>query len=573
MTQFDDQPLPAQKPAVRYLQWQLVVLLIVAGLAAFGPMLFQFFKQQWQKPEYQAFPLILAAMAYFFWERSSQVVFRPSAVRLLLAALITMVASAILAWSTYIFSPWLSMFSCILFLGVIPLLWRPATWDGPSMLGPWALSWLLLPLPMSYDTRLITFLQLQSSRFSSFLLDSLGVLHIAQGNVLELPDRSFFVDEACSGIVSLISIVTCIAIYCVWQGRRWSYSAILIAVGIGCATLMNTGRIIAVAMAHSWWGWDLASGAPHTVLGLVLFAITTFVLIFIDYLLLEFLRPIAPAENEWEFRTGKILIRIWDRWIAVLPEDFSRSHPSDTPNNGGGIGSSLVVQLLVVPLVVVAAGQWTWGRLERPELVIPTTLAVDEIQQQDLPATIGPLQQSKFREQSRDVKNVWGQFSKTYAYLDQNNWRYIVSLDYFFGPGWHDVSNCYALSGWKILSHRVENLGEDDWNHIAVSMYHPDTREHGELRFSIIGLDGAKMPVLAKPKLDLRTITRRLFFAQAASDYGYFSQVQALVVSPAEITDEQKANLELLMQSARARLRQRIEELNQRPGTTKLAQH
>ena len=65
-------------------------------------------------------------------------------------------------------------------------------------------------------------------------------------------------DEACSGIVSLMSIVAVGAIYCVWRRYSLLRTVCLLVVGIGWAFVSNVFRILVIAVADSWYGLDLA---------------------------------------------------------------------------------------------------------------------------------------------------------------------------------------------------------------------------------------------------------------------------------------------------------------------------
>ena len=92
-------------------------------------------------------------------------------------------------------------------------------WKIPGLWGIWALIVLLVPPPLDREKMLISELQLLSSWLASKLLDAFGVLHVMQGNKLMLSSKELFVDEACSGIVSMMSIVACALIIAVWYNR------------------------------------------------------------------------------------------------------------------------------------------------------------------------------------------------------------------------------------------------------------------------------------------------------------------------------------------------------------------
>ncbi len=176
-----------------------------------------------------------------------------------------LVSLSALAVSFWVFSPWLAMIAFVIYaFGVTCFIWQ--NWIIDGLWGIWFLLVLLVPPPLDRDQMFIESLQLFSSRFTSVMLDGFGVLHVMDGNVLSFPDRQLFVDDACSGIVSLISVVYCIALFCVWKRRRVWHSVGLVAAGVGWTILMNSIRLLTIGLAWSWIGVDLADGVPHLIL-------------------------------------------------------------------------------------------------------------------------------------------------------------------------------------------------------------------------------------------------------------------------------------------------------------------
>ena len=90
-----------------------------------------------------------------------------------------------------------------------------------------------------------------------------------EGNTLFLPDKQLFVDEACSGIVSVMSSVACAVVYSVWQIRPPIHLVLLALASVVWATLMNVVRICAITIVHNRWGVDwsectlLFSNSPY----------------------------------------------------------------------------------------------------------------------------------------------------------------------------------------------------------------------------------------------------------------------------------------------------------------------
>jgi exosortase len=218
-------------------------------------------------------------------------------------------------------TPWFAYVSLIVLITsgflVISRYWRV-----PYLVGIWLLPWLVVPLPFNRDERLITFLQRVSSQISSVALDWLNVPHLMEGNTLILADRQFFVDEACSGIVSLMSIIACAVIYGVWRSRGPFHLFLLTLVGIGLATLMNVVRITVIAVAYFRAGVDWSEGTPHEILGLLIFLATFIALVSTDYALIALLAPVkSEGRLGGPITYGARLVEAWD-WLHAWGQSF-----------------------------------------------------------------------------------------------------------------------------------------------------------------------------------------------------------------------------------------------------------
>ena len=163
------------------------------------------------------------------------------------------------------------------------------------LLPAWGFLWLALPLPLGLDLRLIAKLQSLTSHGSSACLDELGVLHLLEGNVLVLPGRQLFVEEACSGVYSLIAVLACTLYLTLWYQRTPIRAAILILTAMGWVVLGNVARVTAVALLLTSWGIDASQGWRHDGLGMIVFA----------GILAPLPAPIAPAH--WFPRSTAVL--------------------------------------------------------------------------------------------------------------------------------------------------------------------------------------------------------------------------------------------------------------------------
>jgi exosortase len=150
----------------------------------------------------------------------------------------------------------------------------PFNWTVFTAIALWVLA---APLPHGTYSRLT--LELQSN-VTSFVLHTLHVFGVParqQGNVIELATTSVGVEEACSGIRSLVSCLYAGAFFAAWQVRRTGprilllVAAPLLAIGMNFARsllltlLANSGRDI-TGPWHDWTGYAIL-GLTAVILG------------------------------------------------------------------------------------------------------------------------------------------------------------------------------------------------------------------------------------------------------------------------------------------------------------------
>jgi exosortase len=138
---------------------------------------------------------------------------------------------------------------------------------------PLALLLLTIPIPTIVVTRLTLSLQLFASRVAEFVLVALGIPVLREGNVLELPNATLQVAEACSGIRSLTALVTLALVVARFSDTRWPVRAVILASAIPIAVLVNAMRVAASAIAAHWYGLVAVQGFVHELMGWLMFLI------------------------------------------------------------------------------------------------------------------------------------------------------------------------------------------------------------------------------------------------------------------------------------------------------------
>ncbi len=441
---------------------------IAAGIAAvvtalaYGPLLYEYFAYLGAKPYYQHYPFVLAAFGWLLAQRlmaaHPRELDKPSEFGPTAAAALAAVAWALLALAYFAHSPWLACVSLVVLAGA-GMVYANALWHVEGLGAVWLLLWLIVTPPFGKDQVLIAFLQRVSSRASSFVLDALGVSHVMEGNKLTLLKKELFVDEACSGIISVLSIIACAAIYGVWRRRSAVHVVVLIIAGVAWATVMNTLRISSIAYMFSARGVDWSEGWVHEVLSLCVFTLTFLSLISSDVLLAGLLAPVARAWDEHHDATFR-----WGRWLAS-GWDWALGHSADEAGDSPIFDEDSIalprwpwLLRIALPLAFIALPAWSFmARAPAEVLAAPASgagqaalnraLALNEA---FLPEQIGLLRRQKFEIFERDRNDAMGNHSRTHTYVDSRGTLYLVSCDFAYEGGWHELVTCYQGVGWTV---------------------------------------------------------------------------------------------------------------------------
>jgi exosortase/archaeosortase family protein len=271
------------------------------------------------------------------------------------------------------------------------------------------------------DVMALTILRTQAVHWSGKILDTLGVLHVISGNLIDIPGHRLFVAEACSGINSTISSMA-FAVGCAAVLRRGLVHLVLLALfGLLFAIVCNILRITAGAVFLQWWEFDLINGWKHETVGLIIFAACVGLILSFDQFLHFLLKPVHDRPALPICNTGFN----WPR-VTWPVRGFAAAACLAT---AGGL-------LFVAPHVTWAAPMWAHGNL--PESATFT-----------VPDRIGNWERIKsateLRAETEGVKSEFWTYSQGGG--GGGNVRVIIALDFPF-PGYHDLAFCYHVQGW-----------------------------------------------------------------------------------------------------------------------------
>jgi exosortase len=143
----------------------------------------------------------------------------------------------------------------------------------------------LFPIPALVYARATLPLQIFASAAAEMALNWMGIPVLRDGNILELPHQRLSVEEACSGIRSLLSLGFLSLIYAYFFDRRVAMRWALLAATLPIAIAANAARVSLMGILSEYRA-DFAYGAFHLVEGWVLFAVALSLLVTVHQLCL-----------------------------------------------------------------------------------------------------------------------------------------------------------------------------------------------------------------------------------------------------------------------------------------------
>ncbi len=427
----------------------------VAALLAMVPMLVAQCMNLAHRPHFQFFPLAWIAFAATVFLKGKPSL--ASGFRFQLGIILGVIGIACFAGSIILFSPWLAQ--CAAIAGVL-------SWMFVCLAGtPWyqLMAWMILllvtlPLPQNLDGKLVQWLQQTSTWSASRVLDVLSVPHMASGNVLDVRTGSLFVDQACSGVDSLYALFAIAAALSVWQCRSLVVGVLLLASVPFWAWLGNVVRISLIATLLDKYQFDLSHGVGHTLLGLGLFAVST-------YFLMSTLNAITHFTEPFPVRTvsSNAIHALYNQlvcWPNLDPtaegrkktrpaiEMAAESIPIGIGRNHLVMASVLLAVGLSSFLPLMGLGPWKDSRVGLPAFGLENVKA--KFTRDLMPGNIQGMNCVAFDVTQRPTSSSYGEFSVTWEFQNPND-RVLVSLDFPF-PGYHTLEGCYGFAGKRLLT-------------------------------------------------------------------------------------------------------------------------
>ena len=249
----------------------------------------------WIDENYSHGFLIVPIALYFVWERRDRLALarlQPSmsGVILILGSLATLLAGVL---GSELFLTRVSTLGTI--AGAVLFIWG---WQHLRiLLFPILFLLLMIPIPAIIFNQIAFPLQLIASRFAELALSAVGIPVLREGNVIQLANTSLEVAEACSGIRSLISLLTLGIIFGYFMDARLWVRLVFALATIPIAILANGFRVAGTGVAAHAIGPEAAQGFFHTFSGWVIFLVA-FMMLFALQRLIHWLIPNPDQKSQ-----------------------------------------------------------------------------------------------------------------------------------------------------------------------------------------------------------------------------------------------------------------------------------
>lgn len=444
-------------------------------VAAHVPFVVIHYVNQWRLVHYQFFPFALLAFGWLYHNRREEGVFVWGRISWCLVAADILLLCA----GTFLNSPFLVVLGALLLAYAVCRSSRDEGFYRP-------LSYLcLLPLlsirlPLNFDRELIQSLQSVTTRISSRFLHEFGYLHVREENVLVFPEKRFLVEEACSGVQSLFTLLFVAALISCISRRKLFHTAFVLCSAVLFAGFMNTVRVTVIAMAWHSYGMDLSTGWQHDAIGYIALLTASGFVFSADALLNFFTKSVPDISKTSVTSTHRNpLITAWNWFFARGMKARSATASAKAISNlkygrllaqasGGLCLCAFTVQALAL-------------RQDVPAIISQSLRTqVDVLSEDSLPETAEGFTRQTYEEVERGANALEGEFSNSWTYAHERLQAY-VSCDHPFME-WHPLTLCYEKTGWTVSD--IQYQDSADWPHLIARLHQQDSGKYAILLFS-----------------------------------------------------------------------------------------
>jgi exosortase len=244
--------------------------------------------------------LIPLISAYAIWSRRDHLISTPREPRLLLGGLFMIMAVLMLLAGVLGAELFVTRISMVMSLVALVIYFCGISWLK-QLLFPIGLLLLAIPIPNIIFNQIAFPLQLIASDYATRAIKIAGIPALREGNIIELAQMKLQVVEACSGIRSLVSLMTVAIVYIYFFEPKWWRRMIIVAAVVPIAIIANASRVTGTGVMAHYWGIQAAEGFMHGFSGWLVFIVAVLMLFAVA-------QALNLSERVFERRRGAVTI-------------------------------------------------------------------------------------------------------------------------------------------------------------------------------------------------------------------------------------------------------------------------
>ena len=526
------------------------VLVAVASL----PFLVPYFLAAFNQEHFQYIPLVPVAILGLAYSRHDGILVPPQG---RLNWILFGTGLAIVALAAYLHSSWLGAIGSGLWLIVFLRSLKQS--DGSSLTYLAVPLLLFIRLPQLRTQALIVRLQRVTTELASVVLDRAGVPNEVQGNTISLASKQLFVDEACSGVRSLFTLMFFALVLLIYRQRSVYLTPLMLAVGIALAIFGNLIRVTTIALAEAWFGYDLASGFAHDLLGHGTLLLSLALMLSADRLVEAIFHPMPQMED-----IRNPLILGWNGLFGSQGQaNERRSFRLNEQRRWSSFNRNTLLALGGV-LIVLASWMTLSKLVDRngPTLAGDGELlfepSEDLVQIDDIPITL--VNHQIYRNSDAQQNLRLGKNADIYTCnVAKRPGEIVVSQPYV---GWHELTVCYQATGWTLVTRKEVRL--DGQPPVVMAQFKKDGTL-GYLFFTAVNADGT-VPVSLGDSRIAKWLTpfvpTILDDLAETSGVGQTAMVQYWMVTDVELSRDETETIVRSMMKVRSKTGQQMMATN-----------
>lgn len=256
---------------LNYKSYLLFCLLFSSLFALYYPAMIRMIRFWGRSEDYSHGFLIIPLSLYILWIKRTEL--RRIAIIPSINGLILTLASVVI-YIVAEFARITTLASASIIPVIVGSIWF--LWGSPTLRTisfPLAFLVFMIPVPSQIYSAITLPLQLFVSAFSTLVVQFIGVPIFREGNVINMPEYTFQVVHACSGLRSMVSLLALSSLIAYLSLKSNLLRLVLFVSAVPIAILVNAVRVITMVLALHFFGVDLTEDALHTYFGAGIFTL------------------------------------------------------------------------------------------------------------------------------------------------------------------------------------------------------------------------------------------------------------------------------------------------------------